>query len=206
MLIFLEIIVSFLKVWMTSLRNEIRRLVLKGDLMKHSLLPFLLLVVFLPIGCGKGKERVEAYRFTARETIDTLAEKKGIERYKQYIESVKGSMQMLEYDHFDTAEGGRTKSYYNGKDTVKKEIKYYGEMGRKHLDCYLKNNSPLLIEEQTFLYEKPLGSTEPVMIRDSIVHIFYFNAPLQLIYWLEDDKKVNPLYYEEKEAEWRSYF
>jgi len=165
----------------------------------------LVLVSGLVMGFGKVEKQVELVQKVEYQLLDTMDKVKQIEEYKQEVASFKEKLKMRQRDSFESAEGGEIRCFYIEKDTVKMEMDYYGETGRKHLVLYQKNGLPVLMEEKTFGYEEPLGINQTTTISDSLVQQFYFDKQ-NLIYWLKDGQHVHSSNYKEKEEELLVFF
>ncbi|MDM1046613.1 hypothetical protein HX004_08390 [Myroides sp. 1354] len=157
------------------------------------------------MGCSQMKKQEKLVQEVEYQLLDTIGRVKKIEEYKHEIESFKEKWKMSERDSFESAEGGEIRCFYIEKDTVKKEIDYYGEMGRKHLVLYQKNGLPVLMEEKIFVYEEPLGINQTTALSDSLVQQFYFDKQ-NLIYWLKNGQHVHSSSYKEKEEELLVFF
>lgn len=176
-----------------------------GIRMKYNWLLSTLLFLFIGIGCGKVKKQVTFSQLIPYQAIDTMERVKQIDVYKLEVESLKDKMETSQRDSFETAEGGRIKYFYIKEDTVKKELDYYGETGRKHFVLYQEKGMPLLIEEIEMTYETPLGVANSVEIKDSVVQTFYYHEQ-KLIYWLKNDQHVDVSKYAVKEGELVDFF
>lgn len=173
--------------------------------MKNSWLLSIFLFLFIGIGCGKVKKQVVFSQFVAYQTIDIMERVKQIDAYKLEVESLKENLKTNQRDSFETAEGARIKCFYIKEDTVKKVVDYYGETGRKHFVLYQEKGIPVLIEEIELMYETPLGTASSVVIKDSIVQIFYYHEQ-KLLYWLRNNQQVDVAKYKEKEGELFDFF
>src|SRR5699024_9646693 len=117
----------------------------------------IVLVSITIIGCN-GKRTSNHRTANSIKKIDTLALVKSINHYKLKIDSIKPTLDSLNKDIYKSAEGGIVKLFYNNQsDTLKKEVIYYGETGKRLLDIYLKENKPVLIEDVTVHYKKPIA-------------------------------------------------
>ena len=58
----------------------------------------------------------------------------------------------LQRDVYESAEGGIVRSFYNQSDTLKKEVVYYGETGKRMLEIYQKQGKSVLIKDVLISY------------------------------------------------------
>ncbi len=137
---------------------------------------------------------------------DTLALVREIDQYRQKITAQKGTLQSIQYDVFESTEGGHVQSYYQKNDTLKKEITYYGENDFKKVEIYLKEGSPVYREEVNVQYKEPLYFQPAGVLQESTKEILYFNANLQLIFWMQDSIPVSSSHYHSKERELKEYY
>ncbi|MDR0228591.1 MAG: hypothetical protein LBI72_05950 [Flavobacteriaceae bacterium] len=113
------------------------------------------------------------------------------------VEVSKMQLKSMQRDLYEPSEGGVAKVYYKGTDTLKKEIIYYGERGKKTVDIYHKDGKFILIEDKNIVYKKPIY----VKVSDSTMNVFYLDSKQKLIFWLQNGEKVPPSKYKKKEKE-----
>ncbi len=150
------------------------------------------------VGCGENKKHTSKQESKAQtEKIDTVAFVMGLNRYKLKVDSMKRNIDSLERDIYKSAEGGTVQSFYNSSDTLKKEIVYYGETGKRLIYIYLKKNEPVLIKDISIHYQRPINIDDEVKIESRIINTYYFDRG-HLIYWNKDGKVMPSPQYSEK--------
>lgn len=132
---------------------------------------------------------------------DTLRIVKNINHYKQSIDSVKSSLDSLQRNIYKSAEGGSIQVFYNRGDTLKKEVIFYGETGKRILNVYYREGKPILVEEVINYYQAPISVNEQVKIENKIRNVYYFNKKTNLIYWIKNRKYVPSSQYSKKTKE-----
>ncbi|MBB1149292.1 hypothetical protein H4K35_03945 [Myroides sp. NP-2] len=167
--------------------------------MKYSF--FLSLVVLFLIGCGKLSEKQNLKIQIEKNGIDTLNVVKKIEKYKAMVEASKMQLKNIQRDLYESSEGGVVKVYYKGADTLKKEIIYYGEGGKKTVDIYQKDGKFILIEDKDIVYKNPIYVNSDVKVSDSTMNVFYLDSKQKLIFWLQNGERVSTSKYKKKEEE-----
>lgn len=160
----------------------------------------ILSVFFLLIiaGCSR-KDQNEVSRET--HTIDTLATVEEINSYKDSVDSMKSSLDSLEKDIYKSAEGGSIKAFYTNSDTLKKEIIYYGETGKRILHLYLREGRKIFLRDVSFKYNAPINVDEDVEISDKVEDLYYLDNKLGLIYWVRNDEVMSDSLYKVQEKE-----
>ncbi|MBB1140689.1 hypothetical protein [Myroides sp. WP-1] len=167
--------------------------------MKDSLL--LSFVILFLLGCGKLNDKRNVKIQTEKNGIDTLNVVQQIEKYKVIVEASKMQLNNFQRDVYESSEGGVAKAYYKGEDTLKKEIVYYGEGGKKTVDIYQKDGKFILIEDKDIVYKDPIYVNSDVKVSDSTLNVFYLDSKQKLIFWLKNGKKVPTSKYKIKEEE-----
>ncbi|WP_413513493.1 hypothetical protein [Myroides odoratus] len=167
--------------------------------MKDSLL--LSFVVLFLIGCGKLSDKQNVKIQIEDNRIDTLNVVQQIEKYKAMVEASKMQLKNVQRDLYESSEGGVAKVYYKGADTLKKEIIYYGEGGKKTVDIYQKDGKFILIEDKDIIYRDPIYVNNDVKVSDSTMNVFYLDSKQKMIFWLQNGKKAPTSKYKMKEEE-----
>lgn len=167
--------------------------------MKYSFI--LSLVALFLIGCGKLSKKQNLKIQIEKNVIDTLNVIQQIEKYKEMMEASKIQMKNIQRDLYESSEEGVAKIYYKGADTLKKEIIYYGEGGKKTVDIYQKDGKMILIEDKDIVYKDPIYVNSDVKVSDSTMNIFYLDSKQKLIFWLQNGEKVSTSKYKMKEEE-----
>lgn len=173
---------------------------LKLNSMRNVILILCTLIVV--VGCGENKKRIPNQEAKAQtEKVDTLALVTMLNRYKLKVDSIKHNIDSLERDIYKSAEGGTVQSFYNSSDTLKKEIVYYGETGKRLIHIYFKEKRPVLIEDTSIHYQRPISIDNEVKIESKIINTYYFDKEKHLIYWGKDGKVMPSSQYSEKSKE-----
>lgn len=163
---------------------------------------FLLNVMLLVInGCGRFSDTQKITIEAEKGIVDTLNIVQQIDNYKKIVESNKTGMKSIRRDIYESSEGGFMELFYNEVDTLKKEIVYYGETGKREINIYQKTGKPILIEDKDIIYRDPIYVDNNVTIKDSITDVFYLDDDQKLIFWSKKDKKVSLSEYDKKQEE-----
>lgn len=146
--------------------------------------------LWIVLSCGNtdnsnNKEK-EPLPQVAIEKIDTLRTVEQHRQSKLTIDSLKPYLDSLSKDVYETTEGGQIKTFFKQSDTLKKEMVYYGEMGKRFVEVYQENGSPFLIKHTEFRYETPIYSSDKISIKDKILNEYYLKEE-NLIYWTKND-------------------
>ncbi len=162
------------------------------------LLSFLL---FSLVGCGESNQRSTVNNKIQSEKKNTLVLVKQANKYKLLIDSTKGNLHSVQRDVYESAEGGTVESFYNQSDTIKKEIIYYGEMGKRVVHIYKKQGKTILVEDTNVSYEEPINPKKTVKISSSVTDVYYLDRRQNLIYWIKDGRKMPESRYKAQEEE-----
>lgn len=146
-----------------------------------------------PSGGNKHKQEVEN-EVTAYHNI-TLA-------YKDSIDHQSSTLKKVHIDLDAPAEGGEATLYLSEKDTLKMDITFYGEMGKRVYVLYLKSNHPVFCIDTNILYREPIYLSKEMKIASTSVDkiVLRNNA---IISWWQNGKTVKDNY-EEKAKEIRA--
>lgn len=159
----------------------------------------LLNLVFLSlVGCGETNQQ-KVNTQTGQVTNDTLEIVRQRNEYKSSVDSMKSSLKSLQRDVYESAEGGTVESFYNENDTLKKEIVYYGETGKRVVHIYQKQGNPLLVEDTEIRYKEPISAEKDIEISSSVTDVYYMDDKQHLIYWLKDGRQIPQSQYKEQE-------
>lgn len=146
-------------------------------------------------GCGQMSKKKEG-REIVKKSLDTLAVVQDVNRYRLKLDSLEPNLDSLVRDVYDeSAEGGTVKVFFKESDTLKKEIVYYGETGKRLLEVYQKEGNPILIEDTNVKYQEPIYSSNDISIKSKVNNTYYLNSKSDLIYWIKNDKVMSPSLY-----------
>lgn len=157
-------------------------------------------VFFSLFGCKEASQQTETdqERVVTKDTLDIVRQ---LNEYKVLVDSVKSNLKNVQSNIYESAEGGTKKSFYSQTDTLKKELVYYGETGKRIINIYQKLGNPILIEDIDVRYEEPISTGKDVEIRNSVMDTYFLDDKQNLIYWLKNDQKMPKSQYKEQEKE-----
>jgi len=162
----------------------------------------LIITLFLTIvGCGENRSYSAKKKEVQVITLDSSLLVKEINDYKIKVDSIKFDLDSLQRDVYESAEGGIVRSFYNQSDTLKKEVVYYGETGKRMLEIYQKQGKSVLIKDVLISYTEPINVDKDVEIRDSITNVYYLDSQQNLIYWIKDNQVMPSSQYVKQEKE-----
>lgn len=153
------------------------------------------LSLFAVIRCGQTDKKIESREVVIKESLDTLTIVQNANRYRLKLDSLKPSLDSLSKDIYESTEGGTLKVFFKASDTLKKEIVYYGETGKRVLEIYLKEGNPIIIEDISIKYQEPIYSSTDVSVESKVNNIYYLNSESHLIYWIKEDQVMPPSLY-----------
>lgn len=165
--------------------------------MKKILYISCLILIFVACKSEKHEDLNKNIHIDASQ-VDTLATVNMLNNYKTKINNIKTNLNSSEEDIYKSAEGGAIKKFYRKADTLKKEIVYYGETGKKLIEVYLQENTPVLVKTVKFIYEKPIYVEKRTKIKKRVTNTYYFDNKLNLIYWIQDGKVMPSSIYSKK--------
>lgn len=157
------------------------------------------LVLLSLVGCGEtNQQKVKAQ--TEQVINDTLEIVRQRNEYKSLVDSMKGNLKSVQRDIYgQSAEGASIESFYNQSDTLKKEIVYYGETGKRIIQIYKKQGDPLLVEDTEIRYKEPISAEKDIEISSSVTDVYFLDDKQHLIHWLKDGREIPESQYKEQE-------
>ena len=157
------------------------------------------LVLLSLVGCGETnqqKAKAQAEQ-VVNDTLDIIRQRN---EYKLLVDSMKGNLKSVQRDIYgQSAEGGTVESFYNQNDTLKKEIVYYGETGKRIIHIYQKQGNLLLVEDTEIRYKEPISAEKDIEIGSSVTDVYYLDDKQHLIHWLKDGREIPEPQYKEQE-------
>ena len=157
------------------------------------------LVLLSLVGCGETnqqKPKAQAEQ-VVNDTLDIIRQRN---EYKSLVDSMKGNLKSVQRDIYgQSAEGGTVESFYNQNDTLKKEIVYYGETGKRIIHIYQKQGNLLLVEDTEIRYKEPISAEKDIEIGSSVTDVYYLDDKQHLIHWLKDGREIPEPQYKEQE-------
>lgn len=157
------------------------------------------LVLLSLVGCGETnqqKAKAQAEQ-VVNDTLDIIRQRN---EYKSLVDSMKGNLKSVQRDIYgQSAEGGTVESFYNQNDTLKKEIVYYGETGKRIIHIYQKQGNLLLVEDTEIRYKEPISAEKDIEIGSSVTDVYYLDDKQHLIHWLKDGREIPEPQYKEQE-------
>lgn len=158
------------------------------------------IVLLLFIGCSEPNQQA-VKELTVEVVKDTLGIVNQANDYKLLVDSTKSSLKSVQHDIYESAEGGTVVSFYNHSDTLKKEIIYYGETGKRIVHIYLRQGKTILIEDTNISYKEPISTGREAEISGSVTDVYYLDDEQSLIYWLKDGLRMPEYQYKAQEKE-----
>lgn len=157
------------------------------------------LVLLSLVGCGETNQ--QKAKAQAEQVInDTLEVVRQRNEYKSLVDSMKGNLKSVQRDIYgQSAEGGTIESFYNQSDTLKKEIVYYGETGKRIIQIYWKQVNPLLVENTEIRYKELISAEKDIEISSSVTDVYFLDEKQHLIHWLKDGREIPKSQYSEQE-------
>src|SRR5690606_19100615 len=110
------------------------------------------------------KEKTQAGYFT-KEIIANEANAYRINEYKAFVDTLKARLASVRREVDGSAEGGVIESFFNQDDTIKKEIEYYGETGKRVVHIYLIIGHPVLVLDTEIRYKEAISSGNEISIQ-----------------------------------------
>jgi hypothetical protein len=148
------------------------------------------LVILSLVGCGETNQQ-KAKEQTEQVINDTLEIVRQRNEHKSLVDSMKGNLKSVQRDIYgQSAEGGSIESFYNQSDTLKKEIVYYGEIGKRIIQIYQRQGNPLLVEDTEIRYKEPISAEKDIEISSRITNVYYLDDNQHLIHWLNDGSEM----------------
>lgn len=165
-----------------------------------------MIIVFLSsiaiYGCRETNQRTNTLDTNIQSgEVDTLTLVNQLKRYKFSVDSIQASLDSIQRDVYQSAEGGLIKSFYNHSDTLKKEIVYYGETGKRLLHIYRREEKTVLIEDTKVNYEEPINLSKDVEISSRVKDVYYLDGKSNLVYWVRDSQIMPSSLYAKQEKE-----
>lgn len=160
----------------------------------------LIISLFLTmVSCGENRSYSVKVNEVQVVKLDSFLLVKEINDYKVRVDSIKSELDSIQRDIYESAEGGIVITFYNQSDTLKKEVVYYGEMGKRLLDIYQRQGKSVLIEDVVITYTEPISVEKEIEISDTIKNVYYLASQQNLIYWIRDNQIMPSSQYEIQE-------
>ena len=151
------------------------------------------------IGCSENHSSVKEENKLEVIESDTSLLVEVVNKYMMQVDSIKPNLDSLQRDIFESAEGGVVKCFYTQSDTLKKEVVYYGETGKRTLEIYQQEGSTVLIKDVKINYTEPISVDKDIETSDLVENVYYLDGKQNLIYWIKDNQVMPPSLYEKQE-------
>ena len=124
-----------------------------------------------------------------------------INNYKVSIDSIRFKLDSIQRDIYKSNEGGVVRVFYNKSDTLKKEVIYYGETGKRLVNIYQKQGKSVLIEDELINYTKPISVDKDSEIKNRTINVYYLDSQQNLVYWVKNNQDMHISLYKQQEKE-----
>lgn len=158
---------------------------------------FILLSISLT-SCQEFYNQPKIREHIGKDTADISKFVHQTNKYKLFVDSIKNELKSIQLDIYESTESGIKTLFYNQTDTLKKEIIYYGETGKRIVATYQEEGLPILIEDTEIKYKNPICTDSNVEYMDSITNVYYLKNK-KLVYWIKNAKIMPQLQYEMQE-------
>lgn len=149
-----------------------------------AILPLLVIACGNPSGNNKGKQEATS------EVLTVTAYNNATLSYKDSIDHQIHTFKNTHIDLDAPGEGGEAILYLSGKDTLKMDITFYGEMGKRVYALYLKNSHPVFYIDSNIYYREPIYLSKEVKIASATIdEIILRNNTI--VSWSQNGKAVN---------------
>lgn len=115
--------------------------------------------------------------------------------YRAQVDNNLGSYRKEKKQLEAPSEGGEAMLYLSGKDTVRIDATYYGEMGKSEYVFYVRDARPVLCINTVTSYAEPISASAETKVKSVVVDSIV-SRDNQVVNWIQNNKTLTTGYVE----------